>query len=557
MERWGARRGPCTSGKIPPVALPDPGQRIGRYRIVAELGRGSMARVYRAEDPNLGRQVALKIMAPTAPLDADELETLRRRFLLEAQAAGRLRHPGIVLVLDADTDPASGIFYIAMELVEGRSLEALVRERGRLPVATAVDLALQVAAALGYAHAEGVVHRDVKPANILVSEAGPVKVSDFGVAKLGIESLTLAGQVLGSPFFMAPEQVRGEPVDGRADLFSLGAVLYRCLAGEVPFGGDSIASVTFKVVNVDPRPLRSHAPETPAALEATIERAMAKDPADRFQTARAMADALEASIQPGAAVPAAPVAVSTSAEPAGREKPATGGGVGGDTVVLTASPQPPQAPRSGPSSPTRPQAGGGERRRKGAAGALRKLWARPFLTGLVLAVVVLAAGLLVAAGRGRSAPAAARDVQPPASPLVVPVERGGGTASPPSETTPLALPETAPPPPQPPPPAATLEVTYLNRLRSGWMTLWVDGELLGSWPLEGPGNVFKRAAGRRVSERLEVPAGDHTIEVRIQGGPPHVDARQVIQGKLEARGRRSLRVALNPLTENLRLRWEE
>ncbi|MCG8461901.1 MAG: protein kinase, partial [Holophagales bacterium] len=271
--------------------------RIDRYRILDFLGRGSMGEVYLAVDPKFDRRVALKVMSGHRLGEDDELEDLRQRFVHEARAAGRLNHPAIVTVYDADTDRETGWPFIAMEWVDGSSLRHLLRHQGPLGVTHTVELGARVASALSYAHGQGVVHRDIKPANLLLRSDGRVKVADFGIAKLVSSALTPTGQVLGSPNYMAPEQVKAEPVDGRTDLFALGVVLYEGLAGRPAFAAESLASITFKIVSVDPRPVKMYNPRVPAELEAVLQRALEKDPAARFQTGAEMAMALDAIAQ--------------------------------------------------------------------------------------------------------------------------------------------------------------------------------------------------------------------------------------------------------------------
>jgi len=265
---------------------------IGRYEIVGELGAGAMSRVFLAHDPNLDRQIALKVMLKGWTLDTREQAELESRFLLEARAVGKLSHPGIVRVYDAASDQNTGLPYIAMEWVQGRSLRSHLEERGRLSGARTMEILAQVARALDYAHSKGRVHRDIKPSNILIEKEGRPKVSDFGVAKIMTETHTTSGHVLGTPAYMSPEQVRDEPLDGRSDLFSLGAVLYQCLTGDLPFPGDSLVQVVYKILKVDPRPMQL--PNTPATkqLVAITERALQKDAGSRYQTGEEFAQAL-------------------------------------------------------------------------------------------------------------------------------------------------------------------------------------------------------------------------------------------------------------------------
>lgn len=269
-------------------------ERVARYRVVRELGRGTQATVYEAVDEAIGRRVALKVLRPSEALSDAEREDVRLRFLREARAAGALLHPGIVVTFDAGTDPATGFPYIAMELVEGRTLQEILRERerGQLPPAEAGRVLAGVARALAFAHARGVVHRDVKPANLIVTTDGSAKIADFGIAKLGDEGHTNVGRVLGTPYFMSPEQILGLPLDGRADLFSLASVVYRAVTGSVPFPGDSVATITYKIVHLAPAPAESLA-AIPPALAAFLVRALEKRRDARYADGVAFARALE------------------------------------------------------------------------------------------------------------------------------------------------------------------------------------------------------------------------------------------------------------------------
>ncbi|HWY21939.1 MAG TPA: serine/threonine-protein kinase [Candidatus Acidoferrum sp.] len=258
-------------------------ERFGRYEILAELGRGAMGVVYKARDPKINRVVAVKTVALGGQSPEDELE-YRERFVREAEAAGRLSHPGIVTIFDVGEEPETRAPYIVMEYVSGPSLEKLLSgENHTLPLERALQLTLELAEALDCAHSQGVVHRDLKPANILITEEGHAKIADFGIAKLNLANLTLAGRALGTPAYMSPEQLSGEEVDGRSDLFSLGVILYTVLTGYRPFQGNSALTVSFKVVNRDPVPASILDTELPPGLDYIIARAMAKDPAQRYQ----------------------------------------------------------------------------------------------------------------------------------------------------------------------------------------------------------------------------------------------------------------------------------
>ena len=258
-------------------------ERFGRYEILDELGRGAMGVVYKARDPKINRVVAVKTVSLSGQAPHEELE-YRERFFREAEAAGRLSHPGIVTIFDVGEEPETRAPYIVMEFVGGASLEKLLsRDNNKVPVETALQLALELAEALDCAHGQGVVHRDLKPANILVTEDGHAKIADFGVAKLNLANLTLTERVLGTPAYMSPEQLSGDAVDGRSDLFSLGAVLYTVLTGHRPFQGNSAVTVSYKVVNRDPIPATVLDTDLPPGLDYIISRAMAKDPDQRYQ----------------------------------------------------------------------------------------------------------------------------------------------------------------------------------------------------------------------------------------------------------------------------------
>ena len=250
-----------------------------------------MGVVYRARDPKLDRIVAIKTVS-LAGLDSAAEQEYRKRFVVEAQAAGRLSHPGIVTMFDVREEEPEP--YLVMEYVKGQSLQELVsRENRTLPLSTTLRLVQEIAEALHYAHAQGVIHRDIKPANILVDENGHAKIADFGIAKLNQTNLTLHGQALGSPAYMAPEQLGDGDVDSRSDLFSLGVILYYMLTGHRPFQGNSTTTVCFKLVNHEPLPVSSFQANLSPELDNIVLRAMAKDPAQRYQTGMAMASDIE------------------------------------------------------------------------------------------------------------------------------------------------------------------------------------------------------------------------------------------------------------------------
>lgn len=268
------------------------GKLVGRYEIVGEIGRGAMGAVFKAWDPKIERFVAIKTILLRQNGLSDETD-FRRRFFVEAQAAGRLLHPGIVTVFDVGEDPETTDPYIVMEYIEGANLgELLARNTTGLPLEMTLQITQDVAEALDYAHGQGVVHRDIKPANILIPKEGQAKIGDFGIAQLDVSHVTLPGVVMGTPAYMSPEQLEGTPVDGRSDLFSLGVILYTALTGFNPFQGNSPASVCFKVANRQPLQATALVPELPPELDGIIARALAKDPAGRYQRGADFASAV-------------------------------------------------------------------------------------------------------------------------------------------------------------------------------------------------------------------------------------------------------------------------
>jgi serine/threonine-protein kinase len=266
--------------------------RIGRYEVLAPLGRGAMGVVYQARDPQIDRLVAIKTILWMGD-EPDDAHDYRQRFIQEAKAAGRLSHPGIVQVFDVGQDSA-GAPFLVMEYVAGQSLNKLLAASAgtKLPLQDALRLTEEIASALAYAHSQGVVHRDIKPANILVTEDGHAKIADFGVAKLDFSNLTIAGHAVGTPAYMAPEQLAGERVDGRADLFSLGVILYSMVAGFRPFQGRGNSTIAHKVRHGEPLPVSMFDVQLPPEVDTLIAKAMAKDPAERFQSGAEMAAAI-------------------------------------------------------------------------------------------------------------------------------------------------------------------------------------------------------------------------------------------------------------------------
>lgn len=284
---------------------------LGRYRVLREIGRGAMGVVYEAEDETLQRQVAVKTMLLSD--DAEERVEHEARFRQEAKAAAGLNHPNVITVYDMGRE--GDWLYIAMEMLRGVELRELMNS-GTLALPVAVDLISQVASGLGAAHTQGIVHRDIKPSNIMVMGGRHAKIMDFGVARMQVSEVkTQTGVMLGSPKYMAPEQVEGRRADARSDIFSLGSVLYECVAGTAPFQGGDLGTLLYDIVRGEPPPPSQRNPAVPPELDRIVARALAKDPAARYQNADEMAHELAqcaaqlmaGAVRPGTFSPAATI----------------------------------------------------------------------------------------------------------------------------------------------------------------------------------------------------------------------------------------------------------
>src|ERR671925_1127473 len=343
-----------------------------RYRILRKLGAGGMANVYLAEDEELGRRVAIKILNDRYAND----ELFIERFRREAKSAAALSHPNIVSIYDRGE--AEGTYYIAMEVIEGRSLKELILTRGPLPVNQAITYTLEMLEALRFAHRHGIIHRDVKPHNILIGER--LKVTDFGIARAGASQMTEAGSIMGTAQYLSPEQARGAPVTASSDLYSVGIVLYEMLTGKVPFNGDSAIEIAMKHLNELPRAPSKTRPEISEDLDHVVLRALAKAPEDRYQTAEEFAEDLH---RVEAGMPLAP----ETSEAATALLAAPGATLGGTTQVLPTdatriAPPRPQTPGRPP--PYRPGYMYEERPPK------RRRWAPWLLVALLLAAAGIA-----------------------------------------------------------------------------------------------------------------------------------------------------------------------
>src|SRR5436190_14807209 len=283
---------------------------LGRYQVEKELGKGAMGVVYLGKDPKIGRVVAIKTMALSQEFEADELAEVKERFFREAETAGRLSHPNIVTIYDAGEE--HDLCFIAMELLKGGDLVSYSKAGGLLPPSKVISIVARAAEALGYAHKQGVVHRDVKPANVMYEpDSDTVKVTDFGIARITDSSKTKTGMVFGTPSYMSPEQLQGQKIDGRSDLFSLAVSLYQLICGKLPFEGDSMAQLMYRIANEHAPDILQLHPSLPPALVAFLDRAMAKDAGERYQTGEEFAGALRGTMGgPSAAAVGAGVDIS-------------------------------------------------------------------------------------------------------------------------------------------------------------------------------------------------------------------------------------------------------
>jgi hypothetical protein len=448
---------------------------LGRYQLERELGRGMMGIVYMARDPELGRRVALKTIQVGFDIPESERAAFEKRFKQEAQAAAALSHPGIVVVHDVGQDPETKTPYIALEFMEGRTLAELTAGAEPMPWPKAARLVAQLAEALAHAHAKGIVHRDIKPANIMVLDSGQSKVMDFGIAKLPASTLTTTGEFFGTPAYMSPEQARGDAVDPRTDLFSLGCVLYQLLTGRKPFDGPSLPVILMRVMQESPPPPSSLQPGLPAAFDQIVARALAKDRGQRYADGRALAEDLEdaAAGKPPRHAGTEPAEIATV-----------------ETRVTADVREVALEPRSGPGQQTARLEG-----ILAAAAGTSIHPARPSTRRRHRRLFIgLGAAALLALGF--------------AGALVIPW--GGQPAV-------LTVPSLAPALLSGP---AQLELTVDHPLRSGVLKVWVDDKLVLEEGLEG--HVSKKVLSYEqhkgsLKAAMEVPAGQRVVRVQVEG----------------------------------------
>jgi eukaryotic-like serine/threonine-protein kinase len=477
---------------------------IGRYEIRRELGRGTMGVVYEALDPVLGRRVALKTIQLAFPASEAEREAFEKRFFNEARVAAGLQHPSIVVIHDFGRDPASGVLFMALEYLAGRPLS---EEALPLEPREALRLIARVAEALHVAHEQGIVHRDIKPGNIMRLPSGDPKILDFGIAKAPASDLTAAGQVFGTPVNMSPEQTQGQSLDGRSDLFSLGTVLYHLLTGVRAFHADSLGAILGRVMHEDPPPPSRLVPGLPAGVDAVVARALAKDPTQRYRDGRAFASDLTDILEGHP---------PRHADAAADEWTVVAPG-SAQTLELTAiedtAPLAELAPA--PKATTAVPVRTGEMRRRIAI-------------AVALGAVFLAGALWLL----RSRAPAPGGTEPEAG------ESGDG---------PLSSVFQGP---------ARLSIDFEHHLKSGTIRVWVDDELVLEQGLDSRVTkkllsfTFRKGA---IQEELEVSPGRRRVRVQLRWDDN--DRTETISATFKPGALRTLEVRVGRLRKNLSLDW--
>ena len=476
-------------------------EQFGRYEVVRVIGRGAMGLVFEGFDPLINRKVAIKVIRIPPWMSREDLETYRARFYQEARAAGQFHHPSIVTLYDMGMDETTSMPYLVMEYIEGENLKTRINREGALPWPEVVRIGYHVALGLDYAHRRGVVHRDIKSANIILSRE-QVKITDFGIAHMPQSDLTRTGQLLGSPSYMAPEILRNEPLTPRADLFSLGVVLFEALTGVKPFRGETVAAVTMKILHAEPTDPQTIRPDTPAALRDLILELLRKNPDDRIPDAETVAARLKPLAAPAETgdrpKPPPPVEVPAADEATVED--------------LDLEPEPPAAASTAvPSPPPRPS---------------RTSWAWG-LTGLVvlLGVASLVAFLTIREPEVRTSP-----VTP--SPAATPKKEEAKPATPPS--APL-LPLFRPKPPCPL--RFTVKFPY-NRLQvkvAAGNRVLIE-RVVYPWKKTIVGPL--KEIVREVTLKTELPAGSNDLAISLESGA----YRRVVQTRPECREGASVRV---------------
>lgn len=522
-------------------------KRFGRYEIVGELGRGAMGVVYKARDPQIDRLVAIKTVALWGQ-EPEQEEEFRLRFMNEAQAAGRLHHSGIVSIFDVGQSPDNHDPYIVLEYVSGESLSRILSRDKKLPLPTALKLAEQVAEALDYAHAQGVVHRDIKPANILVTQNGHAKIADFGIAKLNLAHFTLPGRVLGTPAYMAPEQLIGEGVDGRSDLFSLGVILYAMVTGHSAFQGNSATTVSFKVANREPVAASTLDLTLPPQLDAVISRAIAKNPEERYQRGAELAEdlrLLQQSYKPGSTATSRQAMTTPGTSSFATRTGTTASAVRPEAVVADAE--------------------------KVVRHVLLKAPIRDLVLGACVMVLLVILGseskLLVISPRGTSIASAAPDGSPGATTDLGKANLTGQPVQPPpavsaihpSGTVSKSKTKTTHPARQIVIPFSTLDLAVQHQFKDATLFMWVDDKL--EWKRSLHGGVQKKLVvfnGVRgvESDSLKIPAGKHTLRFRALSADQTTDLSKTVSAEFIGGDTKSLQVTFDKHNTLMHLAWE-
>jgi len=393
-------------------------QKLGRYDVLEEIGKGAMGVVYLARDPLIGRLVALKTFRIGFSAKDQELAQFRSRFVREAQSAGILSHPNIVTIHDVVDEGAEGVCFIAMEYVKGTNLKQLLQRPDPFSTDFLVEVVSQVAEALDYAHSRGVVHRDVKPANILITPDGKVKITDFGIARVDTSNLTMEGQLLGTPNYMAPEQIQGKEVDHRADIFSLGVVFYEMLTRRKPFQGENLTAVTHKIVFEPFTPAQELVRDLPPGLTAVLDRCLEKDPNRRYPRAAEISRELRRHLASEQALDdtsatqevepiEAPTRRISRAEMMPAAPPPVQGGTNAVVPLVAPPPAPPEPRALGEATVDASPEKAAQEAPERLAGTGRRRWLVPALAGVaVLALLGLAGLWLVGSGGSVDAPVA-------------------------------------------------------------------------------------------------------------------------------------------------------
>lgn len=515
-------------------------KQFGRYEVVAELGRGAMGVVYKARDPQIDRIVAVKTVSMWGQ-EPEEEQEFRLRFMNEAQAAGRLHHSGIVAVFDVGEHPETNDPYIVLEYVDGESLSRILHREKKLSLGRALKLAEEIADALDYAHAQGVIHRDIKPANILITQEGRAKIADFGIAKLNLAHFTLPGKVLGTPAYMAPEQLSGEGCDGRSDVFSLGVILYAMVTGHSPFQGNSATTVCFKVANREPIAASALDMSLPPQLDAVISRAMAKDPNERYQRGADLAEdlrILQQHYKPGSTTSSLTRASAT-----------------GTRSALTSTMMRTGATTRVPAAEV--AAAGGVAERLFSAARIRDL----ILGALALILLVIVAGqwkLFVFSPKpvtteAGAAPAVTADAVLPAHPVQeLPVQ-------PAPATTPKRTSKTSRTGRQIVVPSSTIDLAVQHQFKDATLYVWVDDKLTLTLPLHGAPQkklvVFNGIRGVE-SKTLKVPAGKRVLRFRAVSTDHAVNLSKTLSAEFVGGDTKELQVSFDRHNSAMHLNWQ-